>query len=97
MPILAAGRDERSVWLTVSNEGTTLTQEQSTNLFLPFTQAESGVTRGAEGLGMGLYVVKRLVEVYGGSVQLRSEGGWTTVELQLAAGVGSLSAGRVAV
>ena len=97
VPILAAGRDERSVWLTVSNEGTTLTQEQSTNLFLPFTQAESGVTRGAEGLGMGLYVVKRLVEVYGGSVQLRSEGGWTTVELQLAAGVGSLSAGRVAV
>ena len=37
---------------------------------------------------MGLYVVKRLVEVYGGSVALRSEGGWTTVELQLAAGVG---------
>ena len=30
VPILAAGRDERSVWLTVSNEGTTLTQEQST-------------------------------------------------------------------
>ena len=97
VPILAAGRDDRSVWLTVSNEGTTLTQEQSTNLFQPFTQAESGVTRGAEGLGMGLYVVKRLVEVYGGSVTLRSEGGWTTVELQLAAGVSSLAEGRVAV
>lgn len=97
VPILAAGRDERTVWLTVSNEGTTLTQEQSTNLFLPFTQAESGVTRGAEGLGMGLYVVKRLVEVYGGSVALRSEGGWTTVELQLTAGLGSVSGARIAV
>ena len=97
VPILAAGRDERTVWLTVSNEGTTLTQEQSRDLFQPFTQAESGVTRGAEGLGMGLYVVKRLVEVYGGSVDLRSEGGWTTVELQLAAGLSSVPAGRVAV
>ncbi len=98
VPILAAGRDDRGVWLTVSNEGTTLTPEQSTNLFLPFTQADSGVTRGAEGLGMGLYVVKRLVEVYGGSVTLRSEGGWTTVELQLAPGaLGGVRAGRVAV
>ena len=32
---------------------------------------------------MGLYVVRRLVEVYGGSVSLRSESGWTTVELRL--------------
>ena len=97
VPILAAGRDERSVWLTVSNEGTTLTQEQSRDLFQPFTQADSGVTRGAEGLGMGLYVVKRLVEVYGGSVVLRSDGGWTTVELQLAAGISAVPASRVAV
>jgi len=98
VPIVAAGRDDRGVWVTVSNEGTTLTQEQSTRLFLPFTQADSGVTRASEGLGMGLYVVKRLVEVYGGSVALRSEGGWTTVELQLAsAGISRVPTARLAV
>ncbi len=83
VPLLAAGRDDRGVWLTVSNEGTTLTSEQARTLFEPFTQVDSGATRQREGLGMGLYVVRRLVEVYGGTLQLRSEGGWTTVELHL--------------
>ncbi|MDP9496350.1 MAG: HAMP domain-containing histidine kinase [Actinomycetota bacterium] len=83
VPLVAAGRDDRGVWLTVSNEGTTLTSEQARTLFEPFTQVQSGVTREREGLGMGLYVVRKLVEVYGGSVQIESEDGWTTVELVL--------------
>ncbi len=85
VPLLAGGHDESGVWITVSNEGTTLDREQARRLFEPFTQADSGPTRQREGLGMGLYVVRRLVEVHGGSVQLRSEGGWTTVELRLQA------------
>ena len=85
VPLVAAGTDERGVWLTVSNEGTTLDSETARNLFQPFTQIESGTTRTREGLGMGLYVVRRLVEVHGGDVELRSEGGWTTVELRMRA------------
>ena len=85
VPLVAAGVDERGVWLTVSNEGTTLDSETARNLFQPFTQLESGSTRTREGLGMGLYVVRRLVEVHGGDVELRSEGGWTTVELRMQA------------
>lgn len=83
VPLVAGGRDERGVWLTVSNEGTTLDSDTARRLFEPFTQVDSGPTRQREGLGMGLYVVRRLVEVYGGSVALRSESGWTTVELRL--------------
>ena len=83
VPLLAAGTDERGVWVTVSNEGTTLDSETARTLFEPFTQVDSGPTRKREGLGMGLYVVRRLVEVYGGAIELRSEGGWTTVELRL--------------
>lgn len=83
VPLVAGGYDERGVWLTVSNEGTTLDSAAARRLFEPFTQADSGPTRPSEGLGMGLYVVRRLVEVHGGTVSLRSEGGWTTVELRL--------------
>ncbi|HEU0101788.1 MAG TPA: HAMP domain-containing sensor histidine kinase [Mycobacteriales bacterium] len=83
VPLVAGGSDERGVWLTISNEGTTLDSDTARRLFEPFTQLDSGPTRQREGLGMGLYVVRRLVEVYGGSVALRSEGGWTTVELRL--------------
>jgi signal transduction histidine kinase len=94
VPILAGGRDEAGVWVTVSNEGGTLDTDSAGRLFEPFTQGASGATREAEGMGMGLYVVRRLVEVYGGSVDVRSEGGWVTVELRLQPGSTALPTSR---
>lgn len=86
VPVVAAGRDALGVWITVSNEGTTLDSEAARQLFEPFTQADNGPTRRHGGLGMGLYVVRRLVEVHRGSLLLRSEDGWTVVEIRLADG-----------
>jgi signal transduction histidine kinase len=83
VPILAGGSDEAGVWVTVSNEGRTLDTGEAGRLFEPFTQAASGATREAEGMGMGLYVVRRLVEVYGGTVDVHSENDWVTVEIRL--------------
>jgi signal transduction histidine kinase len=94
VPILAGGSDDAGVWVTVSNEGRTLDSDDAGRLFEPFTQAASGATRDAEGMGMGLYVVRRLVEVYGGTVDVRSEGGWVTVELRLRPGTTALPASR---
>ncbi|MDX6197054.1 MAG: two-component system, OmpR family, sensor kinase [Actinomycetota bacterium] len=94
VPILAGGRDEAGVWITVSNEGRPLDDNDAGRLFEPFTQAASGATRDAEGMGMGLYVVRRLVEVYGGTVDVRSENGWVTVELHLRAGTTALPTSR---
>jgi signal transduction histidine kinase len=94
VPILAGGRDDAGVWVTVSNEGRTLDDDDAGRLFEPFTQAASGATRDAEGMGMGLYVVRRLVEVYGGTVDVRSEGGWVTVELHLRPGSTALPTSR---
>jgi signal transduction histidine kinase len=94
VPILAGGRDDASVWITVSNEGRTLDDEAAGRLFEPFTQAASGATREAEGMGMGLYVVRRLVEAYGGTVDVRSENGWVTVELHLRPGSTTLPTSR---
>ncbi len=83
IPLVAAGRDDEGVWVAVSNEGGVLDPAAAKYLFEPFTQGEGGTTRGHEGLGMGLYVVRRLVEVYGGWVTVRAEGGWVTVEIHL--------------
>ncbi len=94
VPILAGGRDDAGVWITVSNEGRTLDDDDAGRLFEPFTQAATGATRDAEGMGMGLYVVRRLVEVYGGTVDVRSEGGWVTVELHLRPGSTALPQSR---
>ena len=86
VPIIAGGTDELGVWLSVSNEGTTLDSSTARRLFEPFTQGDGGPTRTREGLGMGLYVVRRLIEVHGGTILLRSEAGWTTVEIRLLEG-----------
>jgi signal transduction histidine kinase len=62
----------------------------------PFTQLDSGATRDREGIGVGLYVVRRLVDVYGGHVDVRSEDGWVTVEVRLqSAGSALLPSPRV--
>jgi signal transduction histidine kinase len=83
VPLVAGGRDDRGVWVTVSNEGRVLDLTAAERLFEPFTQLDSGATRDREGIGVGLYVVRRLVDVYGGSVDVRSDSGWVTVELRL--------------
>ncbi len=83
VPLIAGGADEHGVWLTVSNEGPVLELTKAGRLFEPFTQAHSGATRDREGIGVGLYVVRRLVEVHGGSVEVRSDSGWVTVQVRL--------------
>ena len=83
VPLVAGGRDRDGVWVAVSNEGGPLDAEAAGLLFGAFTQGDAGPTRSQEGLGMGLYVVRRLVDVYGGWVSVRSDGGWVTVEVRL--------------
>lgn len=43
-------------------------------LFAMFTQVEASIQRSRGGLGIGLSLVKNLVEMHGGSVQVASEG-----------------------
>ena len=43
-------------------------------LFHPFVQADTSLARTRSGLGLGLAVVKGLVELHGGSVRAESEG-----------------------
>jgi len=82
VPLVAGGREGEEVWLAVSNEGLPIDDQR---LFEPFVQGDNGATREHEGIGMGLYVVRRLVEVHGGKVDARCEDGWVTVEMRLQA------------
>jgi CheY-like chemotaxis protein/two-component sensor histidine kinase len=85
---LDAAPGERAL-LRVSDDGIGMTRETLAHLFEPFATADHTLARARGGLGMGLAVVRGLVELHGGTVKAESagvgEGATFTVHLPIAA------------
>ncbi len=60
--------------IRVRDNGTGIQRETLDQLFEPFVQADRTLDRSPGGLGLGLALVKRLVELHGGTVDASSEG-----------------------
>ena len=75
--------------IRVIDSGSGISPEVLPHLFSPFSQADSSSTRVHGGLGVGLALVKDLVQLHGGQVRAESagekKGATFTVELPLAA------------
>jgi len=59
--------------ILVTDTGIGIRAECLPNLFNPFMQIDQGNTRRHEGAGMGLAIVKRLVELFRGEINVNSE------------------------
>ena len=62
------------VEIVVSDSGIGISKEFLPMVFDRFRQADSGPTRKTGGLGLGLSIVRHLVEMHGGSVHAASDG-----------------------
>jgi PAS domain S-box-containing protein len=71
---LTAERQGGEVVVTVKDTGIGISPEHLPRLFQMFSQVERSLERSQGGLGIGLTLVKRLVEMHGGKVEVRSEG-----------------------
>src|SRR6266446_2427342 len=60
--------------ITVSDTGQGISPEFLPRVFDRFRQADSSSTRDYRGLGLGLAIVRHLVELHGGTVQAESKG-----------------------
>jgi CheY-like chemotaxis protein/two-component sensor histidine kinase len=84
---LIAQTSGSEVVVTVSDSGIGIPEDKLDAIFEMFTQLGATRESGHAGLGIGLTLVKRLVEMHGGSVAVHSRGQnlGTTVRLQLPA------------
>ena len=69
--------------IVVSDSGAGIRSELLPVIFDRFKQGESGSTRNQSGLGIGLALVRHLVELHGGSVAAESEGKGATFRVKL--------------
>jgi CheY-like chemotaxis protein len=67
-------RHQATVRLTVKDTGQGVEPELLSDIFDRFRQADSTSTRAHGGLGLGLAIVRHLVELHGGAVRADSEG-----------------------
>lgn len=70
--LLALTRD--TVEMTVSDTGIGIKADFLPHVFDRFSQADTSMTRRYHGMGIGLALVRNLVELQGGSVRVRSDG-----------------------
>ena len=68
-------REEDKVIINVSDTGIGIQKEDIDKLFKPFIQIESHLDRKYQGSGLGLSISKKLVEMLGGTIHLKSDFG----------------------
>jgi PAS domain S-box-containing protein len=71
---LTVEREGAQVAIRVRDNGVGIAAEHLAGIFEMFTQVESSLERSRSGLGIGLTLVKTLVEMHGGTVEAHSDG-----------------------
>lgn len=67
-------RDGADAVITVSDNGIGIARENLQSVFEMFTQVDASLERSQGGLGIGLTLSRRIVELHGGTIEAASEG-----------------------
>jgi signal transduction histidine kinase len=71
---LRASKDEQYMTIEVQDTGLGMTSDDINNAFREFSRLSAKPTGGESSTGLGLFIVKRIVELHGGGVSAHSEG-----------------------
>jgi CheY-like chemotaxis protein/two-component sensor histidine kinase len=71
---VSMGRNQGCCEVRIRDTGAGIPSEMLVSIFDPFTQVARTLDRAQGGLGIGLTLVKKLVELHAGTIEARSEG-----------------------
>ena len=71
---LSATNGDGQVIVSVRDNGIGISAEMMPRIFTLFAQAQPALGRSEEGLGVGLTMVRALIDLHGGTIEARSEG-----------------------
>lgn len=71
---LHADADGAKVTIEVTDHGQGIAPDFLPYIFNPFRQADASISRKHSGLGLGLSIVRHLVEMHGGTIEVQSDG-----------------------
>jgi signal transduction histidine kinase len=66
--------DEEKVQITISDTGIGISRESMKHLFTRFYRADNGRRTDTEGMGIGLYLSRKIIEKHGGKMWVESAG-----------------------
>ena len=72
---ISCGIEKDQYCLSVSDTGIGIQPEHLQEVFKPFHQVDTGLTRKYEGTGLGLSICKKIVEMMGGAIEVESRWG----------------------
>lgn len=91
---LSASLRGDTVLVSLTNSGESIPEEDLPHVFERFYRVEKSRDRARGGAGIGLAIVKQLVEGWGGHVGAESRGGWTRFWFSLPQGGSTIPMGR---
>ena len=65
----------KKILVSIIDNGIGISTEDQKKLFKPFSQIDSSISRSYQGTGLGLALVKELIELHGGNIRVESEVG----------------------
>jgi len=77
--IVNISETDKNAIIKVTDTGIGIPQENLNHIFEPFRQGSEGLNRKFEGMGLGLTITKKYVEILGGKLNIESEQGSGTV------------------
>jgi len=70
--VVSISRTRKNLCFCVSDDGPGIPNSKLEMIFERFRQVDSGLTKEGEGSGIGLSLVKSLIEMHGGSISVKS-------------------------